>query len=271
MHLKIECSVLIGSECTLTKMSETLGGNNRTSMSDESHVHSLGDFFSLFFRSTEIETFAETIDLKVSIEQFSDFLPKRLSAETIDVEVQRTIGENDDTCPVREKSIGCRPMNDTCCQRRETEETRMNDQDQIHPGCSRTVVNHQSVGSSFFTLKGRTRTRRRSVRSDRQPRLNDMNDDSRVEQNDQNRRNHFREDRPQSRVIPAEDHISEKCSPKRRRRFLQGTNRSTKSQVFVLLRRGICRSNQTEATISVVLMNCEYLWSVRGSMNCWIS
>ena len=269
-------------------MSEALGRNNRTSMSDESHVHSLGDFFSLFFGSTEIETFAETIDLKVSIEQFSDLMTKRLSTKTIDVEVQRTIGENDDTCPVGEKSVGCRPMNNTCCQRRETEETRMNDQDQIHPGCSWTIVHHQSIASSVFTLKGRTitrtRTQRRSIRSDRQLGLNDMNDNASIEENDQNRRNDFRDDRSQSRVIPSESHIREKCSPKGRRRLFQGTNRSIgwmKSEVFILLHRGslidivhrgICRSNRTQKIISVVVMKfisvCEYLWSVLGSLNC---
>ena len=211
-------------------------------MSDESHVHSLGHFFSLSFGSTKIETFAETVDLKVSIEEFANLRAKGSTAETIDIEVQGTVGENDDTGPVGEKNVGGGPMHDTRRQRGETEETRMNDQNEIHPRCPRPIVNHQTI-VGIFTLEGRTITRtgtqRGTIRSDGQARLNDVNDDANVEENDQDRRNYFREDRAESGVIPAESHLEKKRSPKDRSRVLQGTNRLIRrvnGNIVILLR-----------------------------------
>ena len=90
-------------------------------------------------------------------------------------------------------------------------------------------MNHQTIAAgAFFTLeralRRRTNRSRTVLRRKGQPRLNDTKDDSNVETDHQDRRNHFREDRPKRRVIQAEANIDEKTSPRRRNRLFQPTN-----------------------------------------------
>lgn len=70
-------------------MADGLWGDDRRSMSKKTHVNGLFDLLSFFLVSTQIETFAEKINLKVSIKDLLDFLTKGFARQTVDVEVER--------------------------------------------------------------------------------------------------------------------------------------------------------------------------------------